>query len=400
MKYIMADDFLFCSYGERKILLNKATFKTMLFTALDFSFFSSQLKSNNVIAFSQSQNRKDYQEYIDLIRVDIENSLILENVTKHKKVVNFANIFTSFIQIFISNFFFINISLKEKLFFFLKLVYYKNCITSLEASCEEVNIKTYVPFISAVFKESMYCQFFRKRQIKSYGLQHGIHLTADYYKDFIPMDIFNVENFQADYFLSWGDFMKEVFQYSELGSENVILAGNPKYSNYQKINISKNDLKTCIVCLARNLYNVQNKDLLNIAGQLSKTGVKVYVKFHPKNNVADYSEILNHYDLEILEVQCSIAESVKSINPDFAIIYNSTVYYEYYINNVITFRYTKDERDIPFGMNDGFNDFQQLMSKIVEIKNLDIEKFNIEVNNFINSFFKLGTNNYKAILNE
>lgn len=399
MKYIMADDFLFCSYGERKIDIQKSEIKKYLFSTLDFQNFSNQLTVNNAIAFSQSQNRKDYQEYIDIICSNLPNAIQLENVTKLKEVHNYKNILFSFIQIFLLKFLFKKISFKEKFFYFLKLVFYKNSIDSLEKSCKKVCIKSYVPFISAIFKESMYCQFFRKKGMLSYGLQHGIHLNEKYYKDDIPMDIINIENFQADYFLAWGDFMKEIFTSSGIDQGKVLIAGNPKYSDYKAINIQTIKFETGIVCLARNIYEQQNRMLLKILGKIKKENKKeIYIKFHPKNNIQNYQDLILEYGFKVIDINFSILDCVRFIKPDFAIAYNSTVYYEFYINNVFALRFTIDEKDIPFGMDDGFKDYSDLIDLLKTLESRNIDMYNEIINKFINNFFKLNTNNYNKIL--
>jgi hypothetical protein len=125
----------------------------------------------------------------------------------------------------------------------------------------------------------------------------------------------------------------------------------------------------------------------------------VHLKFHPRSDMKRYESILNSFDYTHLPLGTSINESIAIVDPDFVIVYNSTVYYEYYIKGIITFRYSVGANDIPFGLNDEFANFEELMIRFNEFKNKSEEELSEEVNSVINRFCALGVNNYRKILN-
>jgi hypothetical protein len=244
------------------------------------------------------------------------------------------------------------------------------------------------------------CQFFRKRNIPVYGIQHGVHCTAHEHPFYIPYDVVNIENFQADYMLAWGAFTKEVLLKEGYPETSYVLAGNPKYSDFKKIRANNTSFQKCIVCLARDVYRTYNLQLIELVGAMKRDGFDVYIKMHPRSDMNIYKTLIDKFNLTLLDTSMSVQQSITELNPDFVIVYNSTVYYEYYINNVIAFRFGVYANDIPFGMKDEFSTMEELKQRIDAFKNRDPEELNAEINEVIGRFCTLGVNNYAKILNK
>lgn len=400
LKSIIADDFIFCSYGQRDIVVNKDTLKYHFTNCLDFTELKTDLLHNNSVVFSFSNYGTDHRKTLEAIMMQVENSILLKDIYKTKTCFSLTNIIFTFYQIFVISFKGIKISIKEKLYFYQRTVFYKNTIDSLENQIKVVNSRYFVPFLSPMFKDNLYCQFFRKQGIKSYGIQHGLHLSEYfYYKKNIPLDIVNIENFQADYFLAWGEFMKDVFKSAKLDEARCLIAGNPKYFETKRINLQNTNFKQCIVCLARDYYLKENKELIKIAAILKQNGFNIILKLHPRSNENNYIDAKIKYGLEWMDKSISVEKSIEIYNPDFVIIYNSTTYYDYYVNNIIALRFGLNECDIPFGLNDVFNNFDELILLLLDLKQRNNTLFNQEINEFINKFSLLGVNNYGKILN-
>ena len=399
LKYIIADDFVYCSYGIRKIDISYTSFKKGFFYSLNFTEIQKTLSLKDAVVFSFSNYGNDYRKSLESVMALVNKSVLLNDVNGLKRKVNCFNIIVSFIQVFLFNFQKAKISWKEKLYYFQRLVFYKNTIDNLESQLSAVNIKSFVPFLSCTFKDNLYCQFFRKRGIPSYGMQHGIHLSEYFYKNEVPLDVINIENFQADYLLAWGTFMKEVFKTAALDEERCLIAGNPKYFNNQKIQVQNQRFKKCIVCLARDIYEVENQQLLNIVSELKCNNIEIIIKLHPRSSEEKYQKAKQAHSLLFIDKTITIEESIATFQPDFAIVYNSTVYYDYYINNIIAFRFELNEKDIPFGMDDSFNSYEELIQLIKRISASKNDELNDSINTFINRFSILGVNNYAKILN-
>lgn len=391
---ILATDFIFYAYdklgniGIKNILIN-------LFSIENTKIFKKQL-INNVVLFTTSNYGKDHQKLLDLIVKEMDNAFVYNRSSKLKLKLNFINLITSFWQIFFTNR--INVSIRTKFYFFSKLVHYKNIIDELEKITKPINIKSYVSYLSSLANDSIYCQFFKKRGVTTYGIQHGVYFSDYEFKTKIPLDVVNIENFQADYMLGWGESMRTSMIKQGLRDEQFILAGNPKYKNIKKINLIKPDFNNVIICLARDVYLDQNLELLEIASSLKNSGVRVFIKMHPRSNMKLYEETIYKNNLYLLEQSISLTKSIKDYCIDFAIVYNSTVYYEFYILGLVTFRFSINENDIISSLNDSFSNYEDLVYKISEFKTLDYIELNCDANIMVNKFSALGVNNYKKIL--
>lgn len=396
LKYAMSPNFVFYSYNLRKDLLSKSFVSKSLFQNIDLSEFRKNIKSRSVL-FTNNLPGKDHMSLVNEVMNNIENPFFFNDNVLIKIRFNIKNTISSFFNIFFNKMY-RDVSLYQKIFFSLNLVYYKNLIDQLHSLPSVLDTKAYVACFSGN-NESIYTTFFQKRNIKTYCLQHGLLTAFNDYKYFIPADIVSVENFNADFMLGWGEYSKKVLIQLGFSKTRYLLAGNPKYSNLKEINICFGGYKKCIVCLSRDLYFKENLLLLEIVSKFQNAGNEVMIKFHPRSDLNIYKTSIDKYNLKIIETNISIIESISLLNPDFVIVYNSTVYYEYYINGIITFRYSVGANDIPFGLNDEFVNIDELIIRINEFKNKSKEELTGEVNTVMNRFCALGVNNYGKILN-
>jgi hypothetical protein len=208
----------------------------------------------------------------------------------------------------------------------------------------------------------------------------------------------NIENLQADYILAWGNFTKEALLKERKSEEQFLLAGAPKYSNIARIDIKRFNSTRCILCLARDIYVEGNILLLEIAKEMIENGMEVHLKFHPRSDLNKYESQLKSFDFKILDIKTTIDSSIAIVNPDFVIVYNSTVYYEYYIKGIIALRFGVNQNDIPFGLDDVFTTHSELLELIKTFSSYSKENLDKDINEMINRFCALGVNNYREIL--
>lgn len=397
MKYILATDFVFFSYKMKSSKLSLNLIRYSLFFINYNSDLYKNIQSRSVI-FSFNNYGSDYWNMLKAISSEVPNALIIDGFPNQKKVFNIKNIVASFFQIFFCKWL-VSVTFGAKIFFYLKLVQYKNIIDDLEKNAECIQTQKFVPFLSPLVMDSVLAQFFRKRNIPVYGIQHGVHCSAHYHPFYIPYDVVNIENFQGDHMLAWGAFTREALLKEGYPESAYMLAGNPKYSQNAEITVSNDRFAKCIICLARDIYSSYNLQLLSLAGEMQEKGFTVFIKLHPRSDISLYETTLSKLKLRLLNTSVSIQQSIEELNPDFVIVYNSTVYYEYYINNVIAFRYSVYANDIPFGLNDEFSTMDELNQRIETFKNRNTEELNTEINAVIGRFCALGVNNYAEILN-
>lgn len=394
MQDILATDFVFHAYGRLGSTGVINTFKNLI-SIKDTKNFEKQLVNHGVL-FTTSNYGKDHRNLLDAIVDDLDRAFIYTNISRRKLKFNIVNLLISFWQIFFKHK--TNVSFFTQMFFFSKLVRYKNLIDELEKIATPINIKSYVAHLSCLADDSIYCQFFKKRGVNTYCIQHGVFNADNEYKTKIPLDVINIENFQADYMLGWGDSVRLSMIKQGFRNEQFVLAGNPKFKNNKKISLKKSDFNNVVVCLARDLYLNENLQLLEIVSNLESFGIKAFIKLHPRSNTTLYARAIDQNNLQVLEQTISLNESIIQNNIDFTIVYNSTVYYEFYILGLISFRFSINENDIIFGLNDSFSNYEELVNKINKFKTLNYIELSRDANIMVNKFCALGVNNYRNIL--
>ena len=249
MRDILATDYIYFAYKRYLEAISVKNIFLNLMATPDLKAFKKEL-SNNCVLFTSSNYGKDHRKLLDSIVDDVNKAIIInKNSRRLKFKFDINNIIISFWQIFAHHK--TNTSFITRLFFFSKLVYYKNFIDELEKINYKINIKSYVSFLSCMTDDSIYCQFFKKRGVLTYCIQHGAYASEHEYKKKIPMDVVNIENFQADYMLGWGDSIRSSMIKQGFLNEQFILAGNPKYKNIKNVSLKKPDFKKVVVCLAR-----------------------------------------------------------------------------------------------------------------------------------------------------
>lgn len=396
LRYILATDYIYFAYDRS---LDTVSYKNVLlniFATPDLKVFKRELPSLGVM-FTTANYGQDHTRLLDAIVDEIDDAIIIpKNARRLSLVFNLKNIVVSFREIFdqlksLTSF-------KIRLYFFSRLVYYKKFIDELEKTDAKVNIRAYVSFLSCMTDDSIYCQFFKKRGVATYCIQHGAYASEIEYRNRIPLDVVNIENFQADYMLGWGDSMRTSMLRQGFQNEQFILAGNPKYKGIKDVTLEKSEFKSVIVCLARDFYLDENIQLLQIVFKLNSLGIDVFVKYHPRSNADNYDGVIEAKNVTKVNSSSSLKNLIFEHDIDFAIVYNSTVYYELYTIGIIPFRFEHNENDILFGLDDGFTDFHSLKMKIQDFKLRDFADLSRKATAMVNRFCCLGTNNYKDIL--
>ena len=393
LKYAMSPDFVFHAYKLAEFKVTFSNVKFFLFHNENIFDFTLAIKSRKVL-FTSTLSGKDHMSLMHTVCSMVENGEYLSFKTQRHNAINIINIIISFFQVFIN----LKASPKIKLYFFFKVVNFKNYIDMLESIQDSISVKAYVAMMSGG-KESILSAYFKKRNVKTFCLQHGLHASSKDFKYFIPADFVSIENLNADHMLAWGAFTREALLKEGYPESAYMLAGNPKYSQNAEITVSNDRFDKCIICLARDIYSSYNLQLLSLAGEMQENGFTVFIKLHPRSDISLYETTLSKLKLRLLNTSVSIQQSIEELNPDFVIVYNSTVYYEYYINNIIAFRYSVYANDIPFGLNDEFSTMDELNQRIETFKNRNTEELNTEINAVIGRFCALGVNNYAEILN-
>lgn len=262
-------------------------FKFILFKASQIPF----IKGDEKLILTYSIEREDYKQLMSAYFPEIEPSC-----------VGFKN---SLVQLLVSICstpkFFLRakamirereLSLKDYLTLLVVTNIAVKIIDELE-SRDEVKTNAYVAFNSSFLLESFFTYYFKKRNIPTYSLQHGMY--CKYTNQATPYDVINYENICADTLLTWGTFTVE--QINELVPNDVTLKviGNPLI----QVNSTTLDSRTEIyVLLPRDIYWKESFELLSLLKKLDT--YSFIVRPHPsvKNKVEHYCNNQSNFEVD------------------------------------------------------------------------------------------------------
>lgn len=395
---VMAIDLAALSYEKsvdfkvilKKILKNNCSAKN--FSGLKKDYFS------NRILVTCTTKRSDYLELVKAAMADVRNSTLLPTYElKNKFTFSLNNIVKSLNHVFKKD---INeLGLIERIYVASSFCYCLNSIDELGKEFQNFDFKNkkFLSFNSAHRFDTLLTLYFRHNGMKTYSLSHGLSYV-DYFRK-VPMDNINGENITAETVFVWGRSSKtDLVKNHCFNPDKIVVAGNPKYPQ-KKIAI-KQSFKSCLILMGRNIYDKGNKEILNIACNLSKeTDISFQIKLHPSLDLDKYSKYCKMMGLDIIsESDKTVSDLLRTDQFDFAVVNNSTAYYEAMYYDAICFRFEPDINEDYIGLRDKFEDIITLKKKIKYFRNHNTEKLNSKVTNLLVETLGMGINNYKKYL--
>ena len=368
--------------------------KSFRFKELAYFLLSQKIdiKTDKKVLFSIGPHRRaDYYELLDFVRDDIDSDLI--DFLKIRKIFKFSlkNIFISFKHIFTKK---IDLSFQSKISLFCSMTYVLNIIDDLEKNRLSKNLENFCSFCSTHNYEAILDYYFQKNKVKTYTLEHGIYFIMDSY----PIDAIAYEHMPANKLLCWGQYTKDEFMKYGISKDRIQVAGYPR--NTKKLNEKKVDNLKILVFFARAQYNENNLKIIELLKELSKSmKIEVEFKLHPTLNYSFYENLAKENSFKMAENK-TIQELITTNNYFLSIVYNSTAYYDSYINNCISLRYKDINADHSIDVwDDGFSNVEELKSKIefFKEKNSNQEFWN-ETEKKLEYILGFGINRYKEIL--
>ncbi len=398
---ILAHEFLLITFRQSEFeQLKYYQIISMLFKTRHIEKLKSVFTGD--ILITSGIDRKDYTELIDSFTEKIDNYsyyLLTKIPNKYTIKINPAQLLGAINYVFLKKRF-DNSGFKEKLCVAIAIVYYKRIIDKLGASFAGMDLKgkKYVAFNSAYDIETLITLFFKNIGVTTYHLSHGVSYIR--YKKLVPLDSVNGENITADNVLVWGESSKrDLVNNYNLNEKRVFVAGNPKYLK-KEIEV-KQTFKAGIVFLGRNIYDDQNVRIVEILGEVSrKWQLKIVIKPHPRSDLERIKLTANNFNMEVIDTKYTINDILRSGGYDFAVSYNTTVYYEAMYYNLVCFRYGEDENEDYEGLEDKFHDEKSLIDQINKFKNIETQELNKKVTVLLEKVLGIGIDNYKKILND
>lgn len=259
-------------------------------------------------------------------------------------------------------------SFMTKLFFVGLVTKLLNYIHLLEKSKFPESVADYICFNSAYKEESILTLYFKKRNVETITLQHGIFCD---FKLFIPFDYINFDNLIADKVLCWGQSTIDYLSSNGFDKSRLILMGNPKYLTASINHIDKSFTK-CLVLLGRAIYIPTNNKLLTVLRDFNRkhnNKILFYIKKHPFLMDEEHKTFAGIADNMIfLGREHQTQEVLRSDMVNFSISVNTTAYYESLALGKLSFRWAESENEEFYGMDDKFNTIEEFELKMKEFE--------------------------------
>ncbi|MEE3650974.1 MULTISPECIES: hypothetical protein [unclassified Brenneria] len=333
--------------------------------------------------------RDDYYSLLNYVREQVPGPLIDLNHNKKRIKVNLINIIKAIRFVFSRV---DGISFKDKILISSFFSYLMNYIDTLEKKRVDMP-EAYIAFCSSHMDEGVLDTFFKNKNIRTYTLQHGLYFICDNKN----IDMIAYENIISDRLLCWGEYTKNEFSRYGVPREQMLVAGYPNET--KKLGKRTLQGKPCIlVLLSRYTFHANNMKMLKLLSslKLQDPEIKIDVKMHPSLQINDYNEIFEKYGFSLC-ASGTIKSLLESDKYHMTISYNSTAYYDSYMNNCASLRYIDEDADDSINvMDDGFDDELSLMTKISKVKSeICTEDFWVEVESRLKYITGYNINNYK-----
>lgn len=370
--------------------------KKLLYKTLDVSPLLTAFTSHNLIS-TYIHDRKDYRELMDgyFAKYPDYGQVFLPALVYQTKL-SFKNIISVFSFIFLRPH---SGSMRQKFYIACYFVHYLNILDSLREAFKNTSLsgKKYVPFNSSFDIETLLVQFFKTKGAKTYHVSHGLSYVK--YDNQTGFDAVNGENITAENILVWGETSKkDLVNNYQWNAGTITIAGNPKYP-YRPINVSV-DFKKCIVFLGGAIYDNDNAKLVALVGELAKThDIQFTIKAHPYSSMAMLASAASACGIKMLPHETSIAETLGNGGYDFAIAYNTTVYYEAMYYNMVCFRYAVNENGAFDGLDDKFYDEPSFNNHLANYRELNTNLLSNKVEKILINNLGMGINKYQHIFN-
>jgi hypothetical protein len=277
-----------------------------------------------------------------------------------------------------------------------------NNIDSAEAGIETLAEK-YVSFCSVMCLENLLTQYFNKRNVPTYDLQHGA--TRIYEKNFI--DAVEYSNIVAGYHLTWGEYSRDELIRYGLDEKNIIAAGYPREKTRRSLRQPQQ--KNCIVFLSRRDFDKENEQVIQILAHFNATHQNSFsfsFKLHPSLNRRKYSQLLQEVHAQagfrLLGNQVTLQDVLNSSNTDFCITVNTSCYFECYMWGIPTLRFYSEQFDLEYPIADDlFSTREEFSTLVYELYHHFDTSFNNEaIQQKLDYALGLDRDRYAEVLNE
>ncbi|WP_147247294.1 glycosyltransferase family 4 protein [Brenneria salicis] len=360
-----------------------------------FNFFASRkisiphLSKNDILYSMGSYHRKDYYDLLHYVQLQAPGEIIDLNENRRVLKINFSNIINSLKHIFRKG---KGLTFKEKIMFSASFTYLMNYIDELEKNKKPV-LGAYVSFCSSHVNEAVMDLYFQGNNIPTFTLQHGLYF---FFKN-KTIDAICYENIISDKLLCWGEYTKNEFIDYGIPVEKIIVAGYPSQPKVLEKRKPSDELRI-LVLLSRYMFHKNNIRILDIISSVRKKNPNIHaeIKMHPSLQITDYECFLGDHGFSLCK-SGTIKSLLEHRDYDMTISYNSTAYYDSYMNNCVSLRFIDEDADGSINvLDDEFYDENSLSETIIKFSEaMCTQEFWERVENRLKYISGYKINNYR-----
>jgi hypothetical protein len=357
-----------------------------------FSTRKIDIAQEDKILFSiGNYNRADYYELLKYVRTNIKSALLDLSSIKRSRTISFKNIVIACRLVFFNN---VELDFSSKVSLMTTMIYCFNVIDYLEKQ-NSSSIRSFCSFCSNLNDEAILDYYFQKQNIPTYTLQHGLYFVFDT----PPIDAITYDNLIADKLLCWGQYTKDEFIKYGIDESRLVVAGYPKKISPLTVLINNNSKIRILVLFARALFDTNNLALISLLAKMP-LDVEIDFKPHPSLSVDKYAILASEHGFNMAP-SGTIQELLNTGCYDCSISYNSTAYYDSYINNCVSLRYKdKDADNAVDVLDDGFSTIEELLVKMQLVsKSKESQELWNNIEKRLNYILGYGVNKYACLQN-
>ncbi len=276
-------------------------------------------------------------------------------------------------------------------------------LNNIDCAEEEINapVEKYVSFCSVMYLENLITQYFNKRQIATYDLQHGA--TRIYEKNFI--DAVEYSNIVAGCHLTWGDYSRDELIRFGLDEKSIIAAGYPREKNRSPLR--KPVQKNCVVFLSRRDFEKENEQVVDILARFNAqhdNSFSFHFKLHPSLSRKKYQHLLTEIHrgagFQLASAKLTLQDVLNNRQTDFCITVNTSCYFECYMWGIPTLRFFSSQFDLEYPVADDLFATTEAFSGIIHRLYNDFETSfsNEDIQQKLDYALGLDKDRYAAIL--
>jgi hypothetical protein len=262
-------------------------------------------------------------------------------------------------------------------------------------------VNKYVSFSCVMGAENLLTQYFKKRNIPTCNLQHGI--TYIYEKNF--SDEIEYHNLITDHHLAWGEYTRDQLVKYGMPAGQIAVAGYPRTVSQAALKAPSGN--NCLVFLTRQHFHPANIKIFTLLATFNNQRSDKFVftfKYHPSLNLNELQYLLDtrfkDAGFRLLKENNSLQQVLGAEHIDFCIAVNSTAYYESYIHGIPALRFKDSTFDMSHAIaGDTFGTSEELSSLTDSLYNNFEEVFSADaIRRELNYVLGLDKNDYGRLL--